>query len=61
MLIHLDDELCAKWGYDMNLTHTDLETILTILENAGMAPPGYPSQVIDAEGEFIYEWEPEDE
>lgn len=61
MLIHLDDELCRRWGYDMDLTAQDLNLILTILEKAGMSPPGYSSHVVDAEGDVIYDWEPEDE
>ncbi len=39
MLIHLDDELCAAWGFDMKLQSAQLDTILAILERAGMLPP----------------------
>lgn len=42
-------------------TYMDASDLLAVIEGYGMSPPGYPSPVMDGEGDTIFEWEPEDE
>jgi hypothetical protein len=49
---------CTDWDGNLSIDESDL---LALIEAYGMSPPGYPSQSLEGDGEFIYEWEPEDE
>lgn len=59
MIDKLETLLLSLNAEDSFMIHAD--QILKTMEDFGMSPPGYPSPNIEAEGEFIYEWEPEHE
>lgn len=60
----LDLKLHTKWGYDMNLSLTDLHIIVKFCEDLGMLPPSIPTgasgwEVGQGMPSYINEWEKE--